>query len=566
MNSSRVAATALLLAALPACSALTGTDEDVGEARQALSNVCPSASVAGIDIASFQHPSGAGINWGQVAGAEKFVIIKATESNDYVNGYYAGDIAGARGAGLIAGSYHFLAPSSQTGVSGTAQAQYFLAHASIQQGDLPPMLDVETSSLYNSVLPSVADVTSWLSTVESATGVKPIIYIGYYVIGDLGTPGALGAYPINVPNYSSCPSYPDSYPIANLVMWQKTSTASIPGITGNVDADEFYGDDNALLNFVHADQAATGYLDHAGCDTVNGWGWDPDNKTASTNVDVYYNGPAGDAGATGVRNAANVSRQDLCTALGSCDHAFSMRTPRSLFDGKPHDVHAYAIDLNGTENGELNESPKTIGCAPLTLPKNTVKRWITDPDVFGAWKFDAFEDVAHVDQHEIDHEPDGPKISAGPVCVQADDGTPEVWVIDRGERRHVINPDALAAWRFAVAKTPAAMVYANPKGADWPATPDLVQGTAANVYMLDVDTEHHHGGGSGGGSNEGGAGPSSGSGSHQPSGAGGSDVGGGAGDVDQNSGCNVADRGRSGDDGWLSIVGLAFALAFARRR
>ena len=299
MNSKRVAATALLLAALPACAAPPGSGEHVGEATEALSNVCPSTSVNGIDIASFQHPGGAGINWGQVATAEKFVIVKATESNDYVNGYYAGDVAGARGAGLIAGSYHFLAPSSQTGVSGTAQAQYFLAHASIQPGDLPPMLDVETSSLYNSVLPSVGDVTSWLSTVQSATGMKPIIYIGYYVIGDLGTPSALGDYFINVPNYSSCPSYPDSYPIANLVMWQKTSTASIPGISGHVDADEFYGDMNALLNFAHADQAATGYLDHAGCDTVNGWGWDPDNKTASTNVDVYYNGPAGGAGADG---------------------------------------------------------------------------------------------------------------------------------------------------------------------------------------------------------------------------------------------------------------------------
>ena len=563
MNSIRVAATALLLA-LPACAGGANPDEHVGEATEALSNVCPSTSVNGIDIASFQHPGGAGINWGQVASAEKFVIIKATESNDYTNSYYAGDVAGARGAGLIAGSYHFLAPSSQTGVSGTAQAQYFLAHASIQPGDLPPMLDVETSSLYSSVLPSVADVTSWLSTVESATGVKPMIYIGYYVIGDLGTPAALGGYPINVPNYSQCPGYPDSYPIGNLVMWQKTSTASIPGISGNVDADEFYGDMNALLNFAHADQAATGYLDHAGCDTVNGWGWDPDNKTASTNVDVYYNGPAGGAGVTGVRNPANISRPDLCTALGSCNHAFSMRTPRSLFDGAAHDVHAYAIDLNGTENGELNESPRSINCAPMTLPPNSVKRWIIDPDVFGAWKFDAFEDIAHVGQPAIDAEPDGPKIAAGPECVQADDGTAEVWVIDRGKRRHVINPDSLAAWRFAVAKTPAAMVYANPIGPDWPATPVLVQGTAANVYMLDVDTEHP--GSGGGGSDQGTGGSSSGSGPHHhPSGAGGgANVGGGAGDVSPDSGCSSSGQGCS-NGLWLSLLGVALATAKARR-
>jgi uncharacterized protein (TIGR03382 family) len=569
MISKRFAALGLVLASLPACAAPIGSEEHVGEATDALTDVCPGASAPGIDIASFQHPGGAGINWGQVATAEKFVIVKATESSDYTNSYYAGDVAGARGAGLLVGSYHFLSPSSRTGVSGAAQAQYFLAHTSIKSGDLPPMLDVETSSLYGSVLPSVADVTGWLTTVESATGVKPLVYIGYYVIGDLGTPGALAGYPIDIPDYSACPNFPDSYPRQNLVMWQKTSTASIPGISGHVDADEFYGDINALLNFAHADQAATGFLDHAGCDGIRGWGWDPDNKTASTNVDVYFNGPAGAAGATGIRNPANISRPDLCTALGSCNHAFVERTPRSLFDGQKHDVHAYAIDLNGSENGELNQSPGSITCAPIEIPKNTVKRWITSPDVLNAWKFNVFTDVADLPQAKVDAEPDGAKISAGPSCVQADDGTAEVWVIDGGTRRHVINPDSLDAWRFTVTKTPASMVYANPKGLDWPATPDLLKGTAANVYM--IDTAPPKANGTGGGSDSGG-GDSTGAGSHhQPSGAS-TGVGGagGSGDqdgegVDKSSGCSTSGGDRSGG-GWLAFFALTLLGAASRRR
>ncbi|HVY44767.1 MAG TPA: glycoside hydrolase family 25 protein [Minicystis sp.] len=564
----RAALAPLALFVIAGCAAPDGADAGLGEAQQALNDVCPGASVPGIDIASFQHPNGAGIDWGQVASAEKFVIVKATESNDYVNSYYAGDVAGARGAGLPVGSYHFLAPSSQTGVSGAAQAQYFLAHASIQSGDLPPMLDVETSSLYGSVLPSAADVDGWLTTVQSATGMKPIVYIGYYVIQDLGTPPELANYWINVPNYSTCPSYPDGWPTQNLVMWQHTSTAHVPGISGNVDEDLFYGDESALQQFVHPDQAATGYLDHAGCDTVNGWGWDPDDKTSSTHVDVYYDGPAGGAGVTGVRTDANRSRDDLCSALGSCDHAFSMRTPRSLFDGAPHDVHAYAIDLNGTENGELHESPRTIQCAPLDLPAGTVKRWVTDPTVFSAWQFDDFLDVAHVDQSKVDAEPTGAKIDAPPACVQADDGTPEVWVIDQGLRRHVIDPDALAAWRFSVTKTPAADVYAHAVGPDWPATPDLVQGSEPNVYVLDVPLGGDGGGGAtgtGGGHGHG-SGAGSGTGSGPGAGVGGS--GGASADGDTaggDSGCSASGHASQGG-AWLAFAAVAAAAGSVRRR
>lgn len=531
-----------------------GGGENLGDASEAINNVCPGASVKGIDIASFQHPNGAAIDWAQVATAEKFVIIKATEKNGYVNAYYADDITKARAAGLVAGSYHFLAPSSQTGVSGAAQAAHFLAHASIQPGDLPPMLDVETSPLYNSVLPSVADIQGWLDAVQAATGRKPLVYIGYYVITGLGSPALLKNYPIDVPNYSTCPSFPDSYPIQNLVMWQHTSTASVPGIKGSVDENKFYGDMTAFLSFAQADQAPTGYLDSAACDAVAGWGWDPDKKDTAANVDLYFDGPAGAATAKGVRTLANVTRQDLCTAIGSCDHGFSLATPRSLFDGKSHEVHAYGIDLNGTLNAELHDSPKSLQCDPITLPAGTVKRWITDPATFQAWSFDAFRDVAPVDQALVDAEPTGADVAAPPDCVQADDGTPEVWVLDQGVRRHVIDPTSLAAWRFTVQKTPAADVYASPVGPDWPATPALIQGGGPEVYMLDVPLDGAGGGASGPSSTSSGNGLVGG-------GVGGAGVDGGS---TSSAGCTVAPERASESGAWLAFAGLGVVVA--RRR
>lgn len=233
----------LLSIGLSGCGvdAIEGVDEPVGEAESALSDVCPNGSVPGIDIASFQHPGGASIAWASVAQSNKFVIVKATEDDDYTNTYYAGDVAKARAAGLIVGSYHFLAPKSKTGHSGAEQAQYFLSKASIKPGDLPPMLDVETSTLYGGTLPSVADVMGWLVKVENATGRKPLVYIEYYTLQALGFPSQLKGYPMNVPAYGSCPSYPSGWPTKNLVMWQHTSTRHVSGISGNVDGDKFYG-------------------------------------------------------------------------------------------------------------------------------------------------------------------------------------------------------------------------------------------------------------------------------------------------------------------------------------
>ncbi|MDR0358902.1 MAG: hypothetical protein LBJ87_05485, partial [bacterium] len=101
------------------------------------------ANGQGIDIASFQHPNGAGIDWGQVAGGGyRFAYIKATEGNYYQNPYYGGDQAGAGGAGIFRGAYHFAIPNASDGAT---QADYVLDSAGYANDGmtLPPMLDME---------------------------------------------------------------------------------------------------------------------------------------------------------------------------------------------------------------------------------------------------------------------------------------------------------------------------------------------------------------------------------------------------------------------------------------
>jgi hypothetical protein len=102
-----------------------------------------SASLTGVDVASFQHPNGAAINWVQVASAGyRFAFIKETEGNYYVNSYYASDLAQAGAAGLYATGYHFAVPNVSDGVT---QADYAVSHGSYATGGrtLQMALDIE---------------------------------------------------------------------------------------------------------------------------------------------------------------------------------------------------------------------------------------------------------------------------------------------------------------------------------------------------------------------------------------------------------------------------------------
>lgn len=261
-----------------------------------------------------------------------------------------------------------------------------------------------------------------------------------------------------------------------------------------------------------------GYLDSASCDKVTGWSQDPDVPKQSIDVHVYFNGKAGASGALGIKTKANVSRQDLCGPLGSCNHGFSLEPPRSLLDGQPHDVFAYGIDSAGGPNTLLTNSPRTLDCpppaAPLT-PAEGVLRHVTDPTAFSAWKFSYTYDVAHYPDSTVGSYTVGPDWPATPTVVQADDGTPEVWVLDGKVRRHVIDPASLSAWRFGSVETwPAAQVYSYPQAVDFRPGPFLVMGSGAAVYVLDdpLTPPSTGTGGAGGGTGSGGANGSAGSG------------------------------------------------------
>ena len=190
-----------------------------------------------VDVSSNNiHP----INWSKlvkarVAGA----YIKNSESVNYVNPFWAKDVAGAQKVGMPWGSYYFAQPGKSDPI---ASARFFVKNGG-SRGQLPPALDVEVTTLkpYDTAVWSV----KWLQEVERLSGRKPIIYIGFYFPAsqyqilkywDLWLPAYPNGYK---PAPNACvlplPKIPNPWATTGWQLWQFTSSATFAGVAGRQD-------------------------------------------------------------------------------------------------------------------------------------------------------------------------------------------------------------------------------------------------------------------------------------------------------------------------------------------
>lgn len=476
-----VPALALLVGA---CSG--GPSERVGSLSEPMTKVCGASAngpVQGADVSSWQG----NFDWnGAKNGGMVFGYARISDGLGYIDSQFGNNWSKMNAAGILRGAYQFFRP----GDDATQQANMMVQKVGgkLGGGDLPCMIDVEATD-GQSPATIAAKVQTWLNIVEQGTGRRPIIYTGAYFWQDYVQSTGFGGYPLWIAAYGPvCPSVPDGW--SNWLIWQYSDG------NGSLDHDVFNGTLQQLQALAQPpDRAPRGWLDAADCNAVAGWSQDEDTPAQANDVHLYFDGPAGQG--HGIAIKAGNSRQDLCTAIGSCDHGFSLRTPASLLDGKEHPVFAYGIDTGGPNNALLAGSPKTFRCDVPALPEGMVRRWVTGPASFGAWRFNEFMDIVHHTDAELGAVPRGVDVPDAPRLVAGNDGAPEVWLLEpiarRGEplfvKRHVVDPDSFNAWRFdwgAIEKLDAGMLANVRRGADWPARPMLVRGDGPEVDVLDV--------------------------------------------------------------------------------
>ncbi|HTM98810.1 MAG TPA: GH25 family lysozyme, partial [Pedobacter sp.] len=132
-------------------------------------------SIHGIDVSYYQGK----IDWQKVSAMNDdgvkitFAFIKATEGILNVDPYFQRNWREAPKSGIKVGAYHFFRPRK----SGLWQANFFLQTVSMEKGDLPPVVDVES---LDGVSPEKMrkELNAFVIRVEERTNVKPIIYTG----------------------------------------------------------------------------------------------------------------------------------------------------------------------------------------------------------------------------------------------------------------------------------------------------------------------------------------------------------------------------------------------------
>ena len=286
-----------------------GTSGEAGDAIEVPIDPRLGPTVPGIDVSHWQGT----INWAKVAGAGKrFVFLKATDGQDYIDPTFATNRAGARENGLMVGAYHFARPDDSAG-DAIKEAQFFVEVADPKPGHLLPVLDIETNDGL-----SHDEMTAWahrfVMEVRDLTGVMPFVYTSPYGwldrFGDSRRLARDGA-PLWVAHWGvSSPTLPaGDWDGRGWVVWQHSSTGHVAGIAGNVDLDVLAGASLGRIAIrrltVQVDGGAGGVTTAPvgyGCRTTCERNVDPDTTitlTASPDEGAYFTGWGGDCSGTG---------------------------------------------------------------------------------------------------------------------------------------------------------------------------------------------------------------------------------------------------------------------------
>lgn len=246
---SRLVSAALLAFGLFACSSARRGDvsstgcpapDGVGTVSEALTTCPAGPTLKGIDVSTYQGV----VSWTDVrAAGNVFAIARVSNGTMRLDDRFAANWPAMKAAGIVRGAYQYFRP----GQDPVAQAELMLARIAaaggMVDGDLPPVLDLETDD-GEELLTVLGRASTWLSVVEARIGRPAIVYTGSYFGEKLL--GAFAARPLWVAAYKvECPKVPAGW--TRWHFWQSSDEGTVPGITGKVDLDHFDGTKDDLL-------------------------------------------------------------------------------------------------------------------------------------------------------------------------------------------------------------------------------------------------------------------------------------------------------------------------------
>lgn len=268
----------------------------------AISFTTSAQTIKGIDVSNYQGT----INWVSVKGAGiTYAYAKATEGLTITDSQFSNYITNGEAAGVYMGAYHFARPDNHPTIQGAIdEANHFLsvAQSSIQTCQLPPALDYETDvSATLSYSFQAQWIQAWCNTVQTATGIVPIIYTGGSIAQNLGS-YLSSQYKLWYPYYYNSRSDASPPPTTyygtwgSYKIWQYSDQGTVAGISGQVDMDDFNGTLTDLKNLM----ACTAPVCHTYYVTVpystsfeNTWITDSCSWNAERLPDIYWKSVTG---------------------------------------------------------------------------------------------------------------------------------------------------------------------------------------------------------------------------------------------------------------------------------
>ena len=189
--------------------------------------------VAGFDVSEYQGK----INWNNVRKIEKtfplgFVFIRATYGTDKKDKQFDNNWLMAKEYKIIRGAYHYYRPNENS----IDQADNFIKTVKLTKGDLPPVLDIESLPANQPEDSLKVGLRRWLEKIDAHYKVRPIIYTSKKYYNKM-LKKEFSQYTFWIANYNFFQENIED----DLLFWQFSQKASLPGIQCNVDLNIYNG-------------------------------------------------------------------------------------------------------------------------------------------------------------------------------------------------------------------------------------------------------------------------------------------------------------------------------------